>query len=127
MFDWKAKITRLLELPGLTDDERRGLEDHLLWHSPSNDPRLNPFPFPERVLERSIQSFLEELTEARGYGWTMQCDRQKRTQISAYRVEIWRNNVDNYGVRSIATGSAGTPAQALCDAVLASLEEAPHD
>ena len=119
MFDWQAKITRLLELPGLTDMERSNMNDAGATATWGDSQEIDAM----RRRELSIRDRLERFIEARGYAWTMQCDRQKLNQHWAYRVEIWRNNADNYGVRSISASGGETPAQALCDAVLAALEE----
>ena len=121
MFDWQAKITRLLELPGLTDEQRKEINDaspFLRWVSA---------PDGGRNLQQPMRHALERLIEARGLGLTTQSDPQQRTQHDLHRAEIWMDRIDSWDVQCIAERGGETPAQALCDAVLAALEEAPHD
>ena len=112
MYDWKAKITRLLELPGLTDEQKGVLDGHLAWVE--LDTALQELrPTDVRFDEQLIRLDLERLIEARGWRWTIQ---SMEVGFDAY--VVMANDELEY-----AHGCA-TPAQALCDALLSAFEEA---
>jgi len=121
MFDWQAKITRLLELPGLTDEQRKEINDaspFLRWVSA---------PDGGRNLQQPMRHALERLIEARGMSWSVRFKSQAALEEFQGPKDSCRASLGPVGLSLWVDGYGPTPAQALCDAILAALEEAPHD
>ena len=109
MYDWKAKISRLLELPGLTDDQRMGLKTAGVFATWGDDKAVDAM----RSHELPIRDELERLIEARGWLWTIQ------KMAAGFDAYVFMANDELEYAHDCAT-----PAQALMDALLSAVKEA---
>ena len=123
MYDWKAKITRVLELPGLTDEQKGTFDMHIEFielseifpHSGLKDVRND---------EQLIRLDLERLIETRGMSWSVRFKSQATLNEFQGPKESFGASLGPVGLSLWIDAYGATPAQALCDALLSAVKEA---